>query len=117
MARRRGLGNADRLALDIANVTATGAVVAAPCFVYEIIATLTNSTTSGRLSIGDTTAAGDLVLEKTRVDLKIGSAAASGNSMWMNPRYFNPPLYVANQLFFANSTGIASVSVQYIAAS
>ena len=117
MARRRGLGDAERLALDIATVTATGAVVATPCFVYAIHSTLTNSTTSGSLSIGNTTAAGDLVLESTRFDMKFGSSAASANSEWHYPRMFNPPLYVPNQLFFANSTGIASVSVTYLAAS
>lgn len=117
MARRRGLANADRLALDLATVTATGAVVASPCFVYAIHSTLSNSTVSGSFSIGDTTAAADLVLEKTRIDMKFGSSAASANSEWHSPRYYNPPLYIANQLFFANSTGMASVSVEYLAAS
>lgn len=117
MSRRRNPNNAERLASDLANVTATGAVVAAPCFVWSALITLSDSTTSGRLSLGDTTAAADLVKESTRVDLKVGTAGASGNANPQTQVNFMPPLNVANQLMFANSTGIASVSVSYIAAS
>lgn len=117
MARRRGLGDADRLALDLANATATGAIVAAACFVYTMEFTLSDGTTSGKLSFGDTTAAADLVKETTRWDVKIGTAGASGNGDNHDQLYFMPPLYIANQLFFANSTGITAASVSYIAAS
>lgn len=117
MARRRGLGDADRLAVDLATVTATGAIVAAPCFVYSIDFSLSDATVSANMSIGDTTAAADLVKESTRLDLKIGTAGASGNVDCHDNLIFNPPIYIANQLFFANSTGVASVSVAYLAAS
>lgn len=117
MARRRGPSNMERLAFDMANVTATGAVVAAPCFVYACDFTLTDGTTTGKFSIGDTTAAADLVKESTRLDFKIGTAGSSGNSDCHDLLQFNPPVYIANQLFFANATGVNSVSVAYLAAS
>lgn len=116
MARRRGLGNAERVALDLKNVTATGAVVAAPCFVYSLDVMLSDQTVSGKLSIGDTTAASDLVLESTRLDFKLSEGAASALCDRVQRNFF-PPLFIANQLFFANSTGINSVSVSYLAAS
>jgi len=117
MARRRGLSNQERLATLIATVTATGAVVSAPCFVYAIHSTLNATTATGFLSIGDTTAAADLVLESTRWDMKFGTSGVSGQTLDYVPRQFMPPLYISKQLFFANSTGINSVSVQYIPAS
>lgn len=117
MARIRGLSNAERLASYLANVTATGAVVAAPCVVYRVAFTLSDSTTSGKLSIGDTSAAADLVKESTRFDLKVGTAGASGNVVNQHNLDFNPPLAIGTQLFWAVSTGIASVSVSYIPAS
>lgn len=116
MARRRGLGNMERVALDIAAVTATGAVVAAPCFVYSLDASLTDTNATGLFSIGDSTAAGDLVKESTKLNFRLGAGGASAVGH-MVTRNFNPPLYIANQLFFANATGVGHVGVSYIAAS
>jgi len=117
MARVRGLNDSERLALDLATVTATGAIIAAPVFLYAVEWTLTDSSVSGLFSIGDTTANTDLVKESTRFDLKENMTVASGASDLHDNFAFNPPVYIANQLFFANATGIRSVSVSYLAAS
>lgn len=115
--RARGLSNAERLAVDLICVTATGAVVAAPCFVYAVEWTLTDSSVSGLFSIGDTTSTADLVKESTRLDLKVGMTVASGATDSHDNFTFNPPVAIQNQLFFSNATGIGSVSVTYLAAS
>lgn len=116
MASRRGMANSERLALNLANVTATGAVVAAPCYVYTLDASLSDTNATGVLSVGDSSAAGDLVKESTRLDFRLGNggASAAGGILVRN---FIPPLYIATQLFFANSTGVNKVSVSYLAAS
>jgi hypothetical protein len=116
MGIRRGLTASERVSADFVNVTSTGTVLPFPCYVYRIALTLSDSTTSGKLSIGDSTASADLVKESTRLDLKVGTAGASGNANPQTVLELHPPLNIANQLFFNNSTGIASVSVTYISA-
>lgn len=115
MPRFRGAGDVERLAVDFTTVTATGAVLAFPAVVYAINAILSASTTSGMISLADTTAAADVGLESVRWDFKFGSAAASSNSEWHYPRMFTPPIAIQRQLFAAVSTGIQSVSVSYYA--
>lgn len=110
MPRRRGPGNLDRFVVYMTNSTATGALVAAPCFLYSLDFKLSDGTTSGLLSFADTTAAGDVVLETARWDVKIGTAGASGNSDNHDPIAFNPPLNFQRNLYWANSTGIAAVN-------
>lgn len=122
MARFRGAGDIERLAVDFTSVTATGAVVSAPCFLYSVYATLDATSATGKLSFSDTTAAADVPLEATRWDLKFGSSAASANSEFHNLRYFSaigdgPPIAIQRQLFYALSTGITSFSCTYLAAS
>lgn len=118
MARRRGLGNAERLACDFTYATATGALISAPCFVYQIHSTLAASTATGTLTLSDSTSTSDWsVGGDPRFDMKFGSSAASANSEFHYPRSFNPPLFVARNLYWQNSTNIASVSIEYIAAS
>lgn len=117
MARRRGVSNAERLALDMFNVTATGTVVAASVFVYSVAFTLSDSTTSGKFSLGDSTASADLLKETSRIDFKVGSANASGQGSVIEQYSYNPPLFIANNLCWTVSTGIASVSISYLAAS
>lgn len=115
MARRRGLSNQERLASFLVNVTATGAVLSTPAFVYSLQCTLNATTATGLLCIADTTAAGDVALEGAgRWDWKLGCAGVSGQTSDALIRQFMPPLYVGRSLYFANSTGINSVSIQYI---
>ena len=115
MASRRGLSNQERLAVDIKNVTATGAIVAAPCYLYWVTCSIDDSTTSGLFSIGNTSAAADLIKESTRIDLKFGTAGASGNCNEQRQLIFSPPVYIETQLFYTLSTGIDAVSVGYLA--
>lgn len=117
MASRRGMSNGDRFAVDMACVTATGAVVNVPCYVYSIIARIEDSTTSGLGLVGNTTAVADLVKESTKISFKIGNAAATANSTPIDQMRFIPPLYCQNGLYFAASTGITAISVAYFPAS
>lgn len=117
MARRRGPSNQERLGSFLMNVTATGQVIAGGAFIYALQATLNASTATGLLSLADTTAAGDVVLEGARWDWKFGTAGVSGQTEDHLLRQFMPPLFVNRNLYFANSTGINSISVQYIPAS
>lgn len=117
MARTRGPSDAERLALDFITVTATGAVVATPCFLYSMDWTVSDTSVSGLFSIGDTTAAADLVKESARMDMKFGDTVASGCTDVHDNFSFNPPVYIQNQLFWAVSTGIRSISFSYLAAS
>lgn len=120
MARFRGAGDIERLAVDFTTVTATGAVISAPCLLYSVYATLNATSATGKLSFADTTAAADVPLESTRWDLKFGSSAASANSEFHNLRYFNTigegaPVSIQRQLFYALATGIDSFSCTYLA--
>lgn len=119
MASRRGLNNSERFALDLKNVTATGAVVDVPCYIYAIYCSIDDSTTSGKLSVGNTTAVADLVKESTRIDFKVGTAGASGNFIGdgVLRKHSSPPLYCQDGFYWAVSTGIDSVSVEYFPAS
>lgn len=117
MARRRGPGDAERLALDFNSVSATGAVNSFATFLYYLDFVVTDGTTTGMFSIADTTASTDIPAETARYAFKVGTAASSGNSDNHDMFYFNPPLYFSRQLFWGVSTGITSVSVGYLAAS
>lgn len=117
MARRRGPSNMERLGSYLANVTATGQVIPGGAFIYALQCTLNATTATGLVCIADTTAAGDVVLEASRWDWKLGTAGVSGQTSDALVRQFMPPLFINRNLYFANSTGINSVSVQYIPAS
>lgn len=114
MPRRRGPSNENRFAVYMANATSTGAIVSAPCFVYCMDFTVSDGTTSALFAFADTTAATDVTKETAKFMIKMGTALSSGNSDNHEPIYFNPPLNIANQLFWASATGIASVNVNVL---
>lgn len=61
MARRRGLGNSERLALDLSPITTTGAVIAVPSFVYSLDASLTDTNETELFNIADSTSTANTV--------------------------------------------------------
>lgn len=115
MARRRGLGGGDRLALDIQGFTATGAVFTAPMFLYSIDASLSNTIATGLFTIGDSTASGDVQADGNYMEFRIPATTSGGGAMVT--RNFMPPLFISKQLNIVNSTGIGSVSISYLSAS
>lgn len=117
MARRRGMSNQERLGGFLLNVTSTGTALAAPCFVYAVQSTLTATTATGSFSFGDSSASADLVKESTKWNMKFGTAGVSGQSEDHLIRQFMPPIYISQNLIWANATGINSVSFEYIPAS
>lgn len=115
--RARGPSDAERLALDFITVTATGTVISAPCFIYSMDYTLSDTSVSGLFSFGDTTASADLAKESTRMDIKSNCTVASGTEDLHDNWTFMPPLIIQNTLCFNVATGIRSVSFSYLAAS
>lgn len=121
MGRRRGLGNAERYALDMANVSATGIVAGTAnvgIFVYSLDASMRSSSATATFSIADTTAAADVVKESKRLNFTLGAGGAAGFPDRLS-RNFMPPLYCERALYFANEAGgpIDNVSITYQAAS
>lgn len=115
--RARGPSDAERLALDFVTVTATGTVIASPCFVYSMDYTLSDTSVSGLFSFGDTSASADLVKESSRMDIKTNCTVASGTEDVHDNWTFNPPLIIQTTLCFNIATGIRSVSFSYLSAS
>ena len=105
------MNNAERLALDMATVSATATLVSAPCFVYSAVFSPTNTNTTGECSLADTSASADAIAESAKIQVRFGSQGASASvaPVVMN---FNPPLYIA-QTLAAGTTGV-QVSVTYL---
>lgn len=115
MATRRGLQNAERFALDTVHSTASNSPVLAPCFVYNVVVSLTDTSVTGSLTLADSSASGDAAKEPAKLmQIKLGPGALSASSHPFAVR-FTPPVYVAQTLVCAITN--ASVAVQYIAAS
>ena len=70
MAGRRGLANEERVALSMATVTADASLVEAPCFVYMIVASLIDTTTTGAVTVADSSASGDADKEPEKFEFK-----------------------------------------------
>ena len=115
MARRRGLSTPERLALDLATITATATIVSAPCFLYSAVFSLLNTNVTGIADLADTSASGDAYIELNRISVTFGSLGASGGANQPVVMNFNPPIYVAKTLALG-TTGV-KVSVTYLAAS
>ena len=107
MASRRGLNNEDRLALNIATVTADASLVEAPCYVYMIVASLIDTTTTGGVSIADSSASGDADKETEKLEFKLGTALTSAGAP-------NPPLVITppKPIYFAKTCVADITNVQ-----
>lgn len=119
--RARGPSNEERLALDFITVTATGAAINAPCFIYAVDWTVTDSSVSALFSLTDSTSTADMFKDTARWDMKLGMTVASGATDVHDNFSWNanggPPIAIQNGLYWCLSTGVRSVSVSYLAAS
>lgn len=112
MATRRGQSNQDRFGLDAAMVTADASLVLAPCFVYSIVVGLIDTTTTGNVSIADSSASGDADKEVAKLEFKLGAGEASANGA-QNVLVFCPPKpWYIQKTLVADITN-ATVSVLY----
>ncbi len=115
MAARRGLGNEERLGLDSTHVSASATLVFAPCFVYRAIVTLTDTNSTGVITLNDVSASGDVAtdtIKLMRVKLGAGGVSAGAVAQVYN---FNPPVYIQRTLAAAATN--AEVAIHYLAAS
>ena len=115
MARRRGLGNADRVGCDIVTITSTAsvAIIANPCFVYSIDISLSNTNATGQLFLADTSAAADVRKEAERFDATLGVGGASAMADRIQRNFF-PPLYFARGMYWTQANDRANISVSYL---
>lgn len=112
MARSRGLAAEDRLALKIACVTADASLVLGPALVYQIIATLLDCTTTGHVSIADSSASGDADKETSKIEVQLGSGEASANGL--TTVVITPPKPIGfSQTVVADITN-SRISVAYV---
>ena len=107
MAGRRGLNNAERVALSMATVTADASLVEAPCFVYIIVASLIDTTTTGAVTIADSSASGDADKEVEKFEFKLGTALTSAGAP-NGPLVINSP----KPLYFAKTCVADITNVQ-----
>lgn len=116
MAVRRGLGNQERLAIDSTHASASVTLVSAPCFLYGVVVSKTDTNATGLATLNDVSASGDVAadINKTlRVKLSAGGVSAEGESAINIP--FDPPIFIAKTLAVAITN--AEVTVRYLAAS
>jgi hypothetical protein len=115
MAARRGLGNSERLGLDSTHASASVTMVAAPCFVFGAVISLTDTNATGVVTLNDVSASGDVATDAGKLlRFKIGAGGVSaGQSAQVIT--FNPPIYVQRTLAAAITN--ADVAVRYLPAS
>lgn len=99
MAKRRGMNGQERFALDFSAVTADGALVSAPCYVYSILISPLDTNVTGLAIVADTSAAADAVKETAQVAAKTGAGGTSAGGGINVDLKFNPPLYCAVALY------------------
>lgn len=118
MSTRRGPNNSERFGLDASCVTADASLVEAPCFVYQIVAGLIDTSATGEVVLADSSASGaggDKETAKIEIKLNGAGGGSANSAVAVQTLTLAKPWYVQKTLV-ADITN-ATVSVLFHAAS